>query len=202
MTAKSIKYCICLNLIIVSLLLSGCGGPKPYNKNYYVLNVNRSAETARPENNFILDVHTFTIDSAFDSKGLVYRTAEFQYETDFYNEFLISPAVMFTEKTRTWLLNAGIFKHVLDKGSYLDSTHTLQANITALYADRREKKAVMEIRTFLISDTAPDDSVIMTAAYKAFSPLKSQTPEAILQAFDDCLTRILRDLEADLKRKL
>ena len=153
MTTTSIKYCLCLNLIIASSLLSGCGGPKPYNKNYYVLNVHRSPETAKPDNNFILDVRTFTIDSAFDSKGLVYRTAEFEYETDFYNEFLISPAIMITEKTRTWLLNSGIFKLVLDKASYIDPTHTLQANITALYADRREKKAVMEIRTFLISNT-------------------------------------------------
>jgi ABC-type uncharacterized transport system auxiliary subunit len=202
MTTTSIKYGLCLNLIIASLLLSGCGGPKPYNKNYYVLNVQRSAETTKPDNNFILDVRTFTIDSAFDSKGLVYRTTEFEYETDFYNEFLISPAIMITEKTRTWLLNSGIFERVLDKASYIEPTHTLQANITALYADRREKKAVMEMRTFLISNAAPEDSVIMTATYKASSALKPQAPEALLEAFDACLSRILTDLETDLRQKL
>lgn len=202
MTSNSIKYGICLNLIIASLLLSGCGGPKPYNKKYYVLNVNRSAETKKTDNKFILDVRTFTIDSAFDSKGLVYRKDEFEYETDFYNEFLISPAIMITEKTRTWLSNSGIFHLVLDKGAYIDPTHTLQANITALYADRREQKAVMEIRTFLISNADTADSVIMTETYKTSSALKSQVPGALLEAFDVCLNRILKDLENDLRLKL
>jgi ABC-type uncharacterized transport system auxiliary subunit len=191
-----------LNLIIASSLFSGCDGPKPYNKKYYVLNVNRTPETSKPDNNFILDVRTFTIDSAFDSKGLVYRKAEFEYETDFYNEFLISPAIMITEKTRTWLSNSGIFHLVLDKGAYIEPTHTLQANITALYADRREQKAVVEIRTFLVSNDAPDDSVIMTATYRASSALELQLPEALLEAFDACLTQILTDLENDLRQKL
>jgi len=202
MTSKSIKYGICLNIIITSLLLSGCKSPKPYNKKYYVLNVNRTAETKKPDNKFILDVRTFTIDSAFDSKSLVYRRDEFEYETDFYNEFLTSPAIMITEKTRTWLSNSGIFNLVIDKGAYIDPTHTLLANITALYADRRQQKAVMEIRAFLVSNDAPDDSVIMTATYKTSSALKSQVPEALLEAFDICLTRILTDMENDLRQKL
>jgi len=49
---------------------------------------------------------------------------------------------------------------------------------------------------------APKDSVIMTATYKASSPLKQLTPEDLLEAFDDCLTRILTDLETDLRQKL
>ena len=186
------------------MVLSGCG-PKPYNKRYYVLDVKRKAEAARSSNEVILDVHRFTIDSAFDSKGLVYRKGEFEYESDFYNEFLISPSAMVTEKTRTWLSQSGLFARVLDKGSYVGSTHTLEGNITALYGDLRSKsspRAVMELRVFLIEDKAPKESIILGKTYSTSSGLESEGAEGLVEAFDRCLEKILTDLEKDLRAKL
>ena len=49
---------------------------------------------------------------------------------------------------------------------------------------------------------APKDSVIMAATYRVSSALRLQAPEVMLEAFDACLNRILRDLEADLRQKL
>ena len=166
MRGKLIESCFCLNMIVASLVLSGCG-PKPYNKRYYVLDVKRKAEAARSSNEVILVVRRFTIDSAFDSKGLVYRKGEFEYESDFYNEFLISPSAMVTEKTRTWLSQSGLFARVLDKGSYVGSTHTLEGNITALYGDLRSKSSpreVMELRVFLIAEKAPNPRIPVSAS--------------------------------------
>jgi cholesterol transport system auxiliary component len=194
-----------LNLIVASLTVSGCGGPKPYNKHYFVLNVHRKAETVKADNKLILEVRRFTIDSAFDSKGLVYRKGEFEYEADFYNEFLVSPAIMITEKARTWLSQSGLFARVLDKGSYIEPTHTLQGNITALYSDLRERSsplAVVELRIFLIVDKSRKESIGLGKTYSASSAPKSEGAEGLVEAFDRCLEKILTDLETDLKEKL
>lgn len=200
MRSTSIKYCVCLNMIVASLAVSGCG-PKSYNKRYYVLDVKHKAETAKTDNEIVLDVRRFTTDSAFDSKGLVYRKGEFEYEVDFYNEFLIAPATMVTEKARTWLSQSGLFARVLDKGSYIESTHTLEGNITTLYGDFRNSSsplAVMELRVFLIENRAPKESIILGKTYGSSFGLKSQDAEGLIEAFDSCLGQILTDLENDL----
>ena len=150
----------------------------------------------------MLEISRFTIDSAFESKGLVYRKGKFEYETDFYNEFLVSPATMVTEKTRTWLSLSGLFAWVLDKGSCIEPTHTLEGNITALYGDLREQKSTMEIRIFLIANVARKESTILAKNYKASHGLNSKTIESLIEAFDSCLIQILTELEKDLREKL
>ena len=89
-------------------------------------------------------------------------------------------------------------------GSQLDSTHLLEANIIALYADVRDKsspRAVMELRVFLIDNDNTPESVILSEIYRASCPLESDTPEAFVEALDKCLAEILSSLEKDLKKE-
>ena len=204
MTTKITKLSLYLILTASSLMLSGCG-QRSYAKRSYILDVAGAAETAATSSDGILDIRTFTIDSAFDSKGLVYRKSQFEYEVDFYNEFLISPAVMVTEKTRNWLSQSGLFATVLDAASYTKPTHTLRGNITALYGDVRDRSspaAVMEIRVFLIANKAPKESIILCKTYRASSGLKTESAEGLVEAFDNCLETILTDLQHDLEEEL
>jgi ABC-type uncharacterized transport system auxiliary subunit len=204
MRNRPIESYICLGVLAASLTVVGCG-PKPYNKRHYYLAVDRPYETARADNELVLEVRTFTIDSAFDSKGLVYRKDEFEYESDFYNEFLVWPAMMITEKTRTWLLQTGLFARVLDGASHLQPTHTMEANITALYGDFREgvaPAAAMEISFFLIENDPTEESLIWAKAYKGSCEMSTRTPKALVEAFDRCLANTLLELEKDLALKL
>lgn len=182
----------------------GCG-QRSYSKRLYILDTDRQPEPGQAENHATLDVHSFTIDSAFAGKGFVYRRSEHQYESDFYNQFLISPATMVSEKTRHWLCRSGIFERILMPGSRLESTHTLEANITTLYADVRDKsspRAVMELRAFLIDNDKTPESVVLGETYRASCPLRSDTPDAFVEALDKCLAEILTYLEKDLKKEL
>ena len=92
--------CFCVSMFVWSVTFSGCGSRQAYNKKHYVLSATRQSQPARARADFILEVRRFTIDSAFAGKGLVYRTGQFEYESDFYSEFLVSPSAMMTEKTR------------------------------------------------------------------------------------------------------
>jgi cholesterol transport system auxiliary component len=205
MTNKGTKSYLYVNLLVSVLLLSSCGGRQAYNKRYFILDAKRPGPGVEAKKQITLDVRRFTVDSAFESRALVYRKGEFEYETDFYNEFLISPADMVTEKTRMWLSQSGLFARVLDKGSRLEPTHTLEGNITAFYGDFREKsspQAVMEIHVFLIASKASTDSVRFGNSYKASVGLKSGGTEGLVEALDDCLEQILKGLERDLQREL
>jgi cholesterol transport system auxiliary component len=199
-----IGHRIHLGLVVASLTLVGCGH-KPYEKTYFYLNVQRPYEANKTDSELVLELRTFAIDAAFNSKGLVYRTNEFEYEADFYNELLVWPATMVTEKTRTWLSQTGLFARVIAGASHLQPTHGLEGNITALYGDLRDSAkpaAVMEIRFFLMEDDTSKERLIWAKAYKGSCDVSEQTAQALVEAFDRCLERILSELEKDLEAKL
>jgi ABC-type uncharacterized transport system auxiliary subunit len=110
---------------------------------------------------------------------------------------------MITEKTRSWLSESGLFKWVLEPGSYIDASHVLEGNIITLYGDFRDKsspKATMKIRFFMIK--LSDKSVVFAKTYEATSESEEKTVESLVEAFDNCLTDILSNLEEDLQKQL
>lgn len=201
MTRKMFS-CFCVSMFVWPVILSGCGSRQAYDKKYYVLSATRQVQPSGAQMDLILEVRRFTIDSAFAGKGLVYRTGQFEYESDFYSEFLVSPSAMITEKTRNWLSGSGLFERVLDIASQIDPTHTLEANITALYGDLRDKsspQAKMEIRFFLLKVQAAEEPVpVFGQTYTSSVGIESEGPEGLVEALDRCLANIMSDLERDL----
>jgi len=196
MNSKVMTLC---NLMILSMLLSGCG----YNRKNFVLEVSRDRPQQEISKDVILDVQSFNVDTAFSNRSLVYRKKQSEYETDFYNQFLIRPEDMITEKTRSWLSESGLFELVLEPGSYIDASHVLEGNIITLYGDFRDKsspKATMKIRFFLIKLSGK--SVVFAKTYETTSESNERTAESLVEAFDNCLTNILSDLEEDLREHL
>jgi len=187
------------SFMILSMLLSGCG----YNRRNFVLEVSRDRPQQEISKDVVLDVQSFNVDTAFSNRSLVYRKKQSEYETDFYNQFLIRPEDMITEKTRSWLSESGLFELVLEPGSYIDASHVLEGNIITLYGDFRDKsspKATMKIRFFLIKLSGK--SVVFAKTYETTSESNERTAESLVEAFDNCLTNILSDLEEDLREQL
>ncbi len=201
MTGRKSSY-FSVSALVCLMMFSGCGSRQAYDKKHYILDATRQGESIRAEAESVLEVRRFTIDSAFDGKGLVYRTGEFEYESDFYNEFLASPAAMIADKTRTWLSEAGLFKTVLDIGSQVDPTHVVEGNITALYGDFRDKsspRAIIEMRIFLLKAKAGGASdPVFGKKYQSSAGIEAEGPEALVKALDKCLEDILTSLEKDL----
>lgn len=197
---------ICLSMTASTLMLAGCGIGQAHSKKYYVLRATRPAESARTETDCILEIRRFTIDSAFDGKGLVYRTGQFEYESDYYRQFLTFPSAMVTDKTRNWLSSSGLCRRVLDVASQIEPTHILEGNITALYGDFRDSvapEAKIEIRVFMLKTQASGEPLpVFGKTYKSSVPIERKAPEALAEALDNCLARILGSLEEDLAEKL
>lgn len=206
MKGKLIVAYFGLSLITSALIIAGCGGPKSYEKQHYILDTQRASSAAPANKSSIVEVRRFTVASAFSSKSLIYRTGEFKYESDFYNEFLVDPSAMITEKTRNWLSDSGLFARVLSSGSDVDPSHVIQGDIIALYGDFRVKsapKAVMEARIFLSeTETKSESGIVFGKTYKSSVGLESRAPEDLVAAFDRCLVEILTNLEQDLAEKL
>ena len=196
MNSKVMTLC---NLMILSMVLSGCA----YNRRNFVLEVSRDRPQQEISKDVVLDVQSFNVDTAFSNRSLVYRKNQSEYETDFYNQFLIRPDDMITEKTRSWLSESGLFELVLEPGSHIDASHVLEGNIITLFGDFRDKsspKETMKIRFFLIKLSGK--SVVFAKTYETTSESNERTAESLVEAFDNCLTNILSDLEEDLQEHL
>ena len=199
------RSCFGLSLIISAIIIAGCS-PKSNEKQHYILDTQRESSAVAGNNMHIIEVRRFTIASAFNSKSLIYRTSEFKYESDFYNEFLVSPTAMITEKIRNWLAESGVAYRVSDPGSNIDPTHIIEGNVVSLYGDFRAKsapKAMMEIRVFLLdTKTETESGIVFGKTYTSSVGLESKSPEDLVSAFDRCLVEILTDLEKDLAENL
>ena len=186
---------------LVLIILGGCKS-NPAVRSHYALNTTRPDRQANTPSPAVLDVRRLTIDSAYESKGLVYRQGEALYETDYYGEFLVAPARLITDRMRNWIAEAELCARVLDSGSLVEPTHSLEGHITRLYGDYRDKdarQAIMEIRLYLISHKDMGQAILLGKTYEQTEPVNDPHAETLVNAFDACLVRILTELESDLK---
>jgi cholesterol transport system auxiliary component len=188
-------------LLLLALLGSGCLGRRSYSKHQFVLAAARPAQPPGQTRNIVVAVRAFTVDPTYDSRGLLYRKGESEYQSDFYHEFLIAPQALITSQTRNWLAQSGLFQTVLEPGSLLDATHVLEGSVLALYGDLRGQdlpQAVLQIRFFLIATQDSKFQVVFTRDYRASCPAREKTADALVAAQDQCLAQILTELEKDL----
>ena len=195
---------LCLVLALSALTIGGCS-QDAYTREYFILDVVRQASRSQTPADATIEVNRFNINSAYASRNLVYRLGRFEYEPDYYRQYMIAPATMITEETRRWLADSGLFKQILPPGSQVSPTYTLQGLITSLYGDFTDKAAptaVMRIRFFFTQRKGAGDTVIFSQSYRAAAPLADKTGQGLIDAFSKDLIEILTSLEADLQKVL
>lgn len=205
MMKKKTLLIVIIGIFGIFPFMAGCvnlekGYPE---KRYFVLDASRDEDISSPDTGKVLTVRRFRVSPKYEGKGLVYRLGELSYESDFYNEFFVSPVSMFTEEIRKRLEESGLFKHVVDPSSLLDSTFILEGAVTALYGDYRVKtapKAVMEIQFFLFHETDSNPQIIFKSQYHKEEPLNGNTPDALVKSWSTALNQILTEFENDLKK--
>jgi hypothetical protein len=187
-------------------MMSGCSYWASGSKMQYMVSPGQPQQVASEQTDRVLEVDRFTIETAFAAKSLVYRTGDLQYQTDYYNEFLVAPALMITEETRNWLSRCGLFVRVSGPAARASPTHVLEGNVVELYGDLRNKNApvaVMQIRLFVSRFASEGHPVLIYGRdYSATSPLESRDPTGLVDAYSRCLQKILTDLQKDLAEKL
>ena len=186
------------------VLTSGCMGALKSDypeRRYYTLAAERSGSAAPAAKEGVLRVRRFTASKLSEGTEIVSRTAEAEYETDFYNAFFAPPASQLTEQTHRWLGSSGLFSAVVGTGSSLPETHVLEGNLIALYADRRQSTvAVMEIQFMLVRVTADSSGAVFQKTYREGVAVTENGAEGVVRGWNGALGRILAALEADLSK--
>jgi len=189
---------------VLLAMASGCVGiEKSYpDKRYFVLEVNRNITPSNPPGNGVLQIAQIRMSPRYEDKGFIYRTSGSGYESDFYNQFLVSPAALLGEELRKGLAQSQIFRHVINASSQLEPTHVLEGVVDALYGDFRDPgapKAVLEMEFFLRKESASKAEIVTAKRYAKSVAVNGRSPEALVKGWNEALDGILGSLLADLK---
>ena len=206
---RKVAYLIIFT-IIAALTVAGCVSVKQNypEKRYFAL---RAAKPQKPrqadsqKDKPIVRIRPFRISPGYEGRGLVYRTGDLEFMSDFYNEFLISPSLMFTDFFRERLSGSGIFQAVIDSPSQVLPDYVLEGAVNSLYGDFRNEespKAVMEIQLFLINASKSKSAIELQRSYKQEIALTDNSPDSLVQGWNRGLTTIIEEFEASLKTRL
>jgi cholesterol transport system auxiliary component len=183
------------------VLLSACGFSRPAPvKQTYLLQATAPAQAATTPRPGTLKVGTISVAAPFRGKSLVYRDGDLKYESDFYNEYFVSPSAMLTEGAATWLAAAGIFKEVLPAAANADGNFVLEGFVSELYGDFRDDAkpaAVLTGKFFLIDNRVLSGVPVWQTELKQRVPLSSRSPDALAAGLNTAWAAMLADLSRE-----
>jgi hypothetical protein len=155
-----------------------------------------NAATAR-----VLGIRSLQIATPFEGRSLVYRTGDNAFERDPYAEFLDAPAESLLVTIRERLRDNASFSAVTEPGSSLKANTLAEIRVTRLYGDFRQPQgpaAVLTIRfLFFDAPNAIPGRVLLEREYARSITLKSATPGALMEGWNQALTQVLTQVISD-----
>ena len=190
-------------LLTASFLFSGCVSiERSYpDKRYFLLEITSNASPQTPVDSGILQISSARVSPRYADRNFVYRRSDTRFESDFYNQFLISPGELVTEELRRELSKAGIFKFVVGSANLLAPTHIMENMVITFYGDFRElkaPKAVFEMEFFLTQEATPS-GIVFHKLYQRIVPVQERNPEALVKGWNQGFEAISSSLVSDLK---
>ncbi len=184
-------------LAVLAAGLVACSRPAPV-KGMFVLEPPLPSPVARTHPGSVR-VGTVTVGAAFRSKQFVFRESELKFETDYYNEFLVSPAANIGEATTRALGAAKVFAVVVPAGTALEPDWVLDVFVESLYGDGRtidKPNAVLGVTFFLRKG---DGAVpVWSKSYAKRVPFTTGSAASYVAAQNSALGDILGELTRDL----
>jgi cholesterol transport system auxiliary component len=188
-------------LAVIAFTLLGCAPTRPpMDTANWLVAPERTGSPRKMQSPLWLKMGAFSVATPFDTKSLVYRVSDQRYEKDFYNAYISTPSNMFSNATRQWLDQSGIFRITVAQGTSFFPFYTLQATIDEIYGDYREKpEAVVSVQFFLtVTNPNLTNPLITAKRYTQRVALADNLPQTLVLGQQRALAAILQQLEADL----
>jgi cholesterol transport system auxiliary component len=187
-------------MCLATTTLTGCLN---LNKSYpekrsYVLDVGTPQEATTSNSAMVLKIDKFRVSPLFAGRAMVYRTADLQYESDFYNEWFVTPRSLVTQQLQHWLTQSGTFQMVIQGTNHIEPTHVLEGSVTEFYGDfRGSPRAVLGIELRLL-DGQNERQVLLRRTYHQDVPLTDRSSEALARGLTEALRTVLEAVTKDI----
>lgn len=185
---------------LVGLVLAGCALNKPNpDQSAWLVAPKRTAPPRTTPVNLSLKMGTFSANTPFDGKSMVYRISDNRYEKDFYNVYLIYPRDMVSNATRQWLTQSNAFKEVIEQSSVFFPMYQLQGVIDEFYGDYRgTPEAVVSIQFYASASFTSQNFLFSSPRISKRVALKDKSTQALIDGQQQALAEVLTELETRL----
>ncbi len=168
------------------------------NKKFYSLeaDLNKISKNSKPKFQK-LKINKFKISPEYEGKEFVYRKGLI-FETDFYNQFLISPSTNITEQIIQVFNKSGFSGILTNRVVVSDSNYILEGNINSVYVDFSKNKpiSILEIEIYL-TDSIKDET-IFRKNYIQKKELKEKNTDQFVYSWNQSLTEISTEILKDI----
>ncbi|MDD5217307.1 MAG: hypothetical protein PHN49_06970 [Candidatus Omnitrophica bacterium] len=147
----------------------------------------------------------FTALPEFSDRYLIYRTTETNYESDFYNQLMTSPAAMVKEQAERWLKSSPWVRFIADTDFAASPHYVLNGKLLEFYGDYRrdsEPAAVLNLEWTVSHVRGGKTTILFQKIYSQSVPLPAISPRALVEGWGAGFGRIMADFEADFEQRL
>lgn len=188
-------------LLALALAAMACVklGGKPLDKTFYRIHPARTAPAHAPSD-VVLKLRRMTVSDLYNTRELVYQMADGRVESDFYNMFFVTPGNMLTMELRSWLQASNLFANIIEPGSMVIPTLTLEGTVNSLYGDYSSGSpaAVVAMQFFVVDESTRNNEIVFSKDYRKRVPLAQPDPAALVQAMTQATQAVFTELEQDL----
>ena len=190
--------CVALAVAVASCSLSR---PSPVKRTFLLDPTLPAAVSAAPKA-VSIRVGVVSVAAPFRGRQFVFRETDLKFESDFYDEFFVAPAIMFSDATAKALIASNAFRRVVPFGATSDDgDYTLDGFVSELYADTRDAAApasVITVTYYLTPTSAVGSNVAWSREYRQRTKISGTGPEAVARGWNAGLSAVLADLAKDL----
>jgi hypothetical protein len=196
-----VKYLLYFSLILLNFCIS-------FNKDYpekksFLIEIKSNSETSKSRSipaEWVVKLRKVNVSSKFSDKSFVYRKSETKYESDFYNEFLISPQQNIAEEFVRYLDASNAFKSATDMSSRIEASHFIEVDVIQLYGDFRDSsrpQSLIELQIRVFDDRQAEYKPVWRKNYKRNIAMKNESPDALVVGWDSALSEISKEFVSD-----
>ena len=166
-------------------------------KRSFVLDVGAPPQETPANGAIVLKINKLRVSPLFAGRAMVYRVADLQYESDFYDEWFVAPGTLVTQQVHQWLSRSAGFETVVVGTNHVEPTHLLEGTVTEVYGDfRAAPRAVLGLELHLLD--AIHERQFFRRTYHQDVPLSDQSSEALARGLTEALRAVLVDVVKDI----
>lgn len=188
---------------LVVLFMTATTGCLDFKKSYpekrsFVLDVGTPPQAPAAKGAIVLKINKFRVSPLFAGRAMVYRVADLQYESDFYDEWFVAPGTLVTQQVQRWLSNSAGVQQVMIGTNHVEPTHLLEGTVTDFYGDfRGAPRAVLGLELQVL-DAVHEHQSVLRRTYRQEMPLADRSPDALAQGLTEALRAILIDVAKEI----
>ena len=197
-------YSLIICFIFFFLVIQACsvGGKPKYEIENYILDYQAPTLEKQAQLDGTIRINRFTIDSAYNTQNMIFRTDNYSLDFFNYNRWAVNPADMVADNLLRDMQASGLFHAVFSRYTLEEANFLLQGGIGEFFlrVEKNSKIAVISLEITLKDSRQLEANkrIVFQRKYHHEELLTEQTPRGYCQAMSQALKILSQQIIIDV----